>query len=70
MKSQYLGVFMYIWWLLKFLVFHLWKAYQIVGKYYQQKKQNVYTTAACSHDYLIWHEHRHWGIVVSGYTFG
>ena len=40
------------------------------GKYYQQKPQNLNKTATCSHHCPFWHEHRLWGIGISGYTFG
>ena len=73
---------MHICWFLKLLLL-LWKAYQILlpcqncptgqpakpGKYYKKTK-NFNKMAAWSYHCSLWHEHRHWGIGIPGYTFG
>ena len=60
-------IFMYIWWFLIFVLFLL-KVYQS-GKYYQQKNTNFLQNGYLLPTLSTLHDHRHWGIGISRYTF-
>ena len=84
-RLQYFFIFMYIWWLLKFLVVFFMESlpnlcchartFQLVSQQslasiINKKPHNFNKTVACSHHCSLCNEHRYWGIGIPGYTFG
>ena len=78
MKLQYFCIFMYIWWLLKFLVVVFFKSLPncaampelskwSISKAWQvlwaKNPQSFNNTAASSHYCTLWDEHRHWALI-------